>query len=599
MKKLTSKELRDFYLKFFESHNHAIIPSASIVPENDPTVLFTTAGMHPLVPYLLGEKHPAGKRLCDVQKCIRTSDIDEVGDNSHLTFFEMLGNWSLGDYFKEDAIKMSYEFLTSPDYLNIPKEKLYFTCFAGDETAPKDEVSYNIWKSLGVSEDHLFYLPKENNFWILGSGIGPCGPDTEMFYDTGKPACGPDCSPACDCGKYLEIWNDVFMEYYRDEEGNLTKLAQQNVDTGMGLERTITVLNGLESVYDSDVFQNLKEKIEELSGKHYEDYKESFRIIMDHTRTATFILGDDHGIVPSNVGAGYVLRRLIRRAIRHLRKLDLMEDNLVKLAEVVINDYQSVYHELEKNKGFIFSELEKEGIKFGKTIKDGEKLFYKVIKHLEGDTISGEDAFKLFDTFGFPLEMTEELAKENGLKVDTKGFEEKFKEHQEKSRTIDAGSFKGGLADSSYESTKYHTLAHLMLAALQQMYGPDIIQKGCNITSERIRFDFNLDHKMSDEEKEELTKIVNEKIKEGIPVTMEEMPYEEAKKEGAHGTFEDRYGSIVKVYTIGDFSKEICGGPHVSNTSELGTFKITKEESSSAGVRRIKGVLEVNGSNKE
>ena len=599
MKQLTSKELRDFYLKFFESHNHAIIPSASIVPENDPTVLFTTAGMHPLVPYLLGEKHPAGKRLCDVQKCIRTSDIDEVGDNSHLTFFEMLGNWSLGDYFKEDAIKMSYEFLTSPDYLNIPKEKLYFTCFAGDETAPKDEVSYNIWKSLGVSEDHLFYLPKENNFWILGSGIGPCGPDTEMFYDTGKPACGPDCSPACDCGKYLEIWNDVFMEYYRDEEGNLTKLAQQNVDTGMGLERTITVLNGLESVYDSDVFQNLKEKIEELSGKHYEDYKESFRIIMDHTRTATFILGDDHGIVPSNVGAGYVLRRLIRRAIRHLRKLDLMEDNLVKLAEVVINDYQSVYHELEKNKGFIFSELEKEGIKFGKTIKDGEKLFYKVIKHLEGDTISGEDAFKLFDTFGFPLEMTEELAKENGLKVDTKGFEEKFKEHQEKSRTIDAGSFKGGLADSSYESTKYHTLAHLMLAALQQMYGSDIIQKGCNITSERIRFDFNLDHKMSDEEKTELTKIVNEKIGEGIPVTLEEMPYEEAKKEGAHGTFEDRYGSIVKVYTIGDFSKEICGGPHVSNTSELGTFKITKEESSSAGVRRIKGVLEANCSNKE
>ena len=599
MKQLTSKELRDFYLKFFESHNHAIIPSASIVPENDPTVLFTTAGMHPLVPYLLGEKHPSGKRLCDVQKCIRTSDIDEVGDNSHLTFFEMLGNWSLGDYFKEDAIKMSYEFLTSPDYLNIPKEKLYFTCFAGDETAPKDEVSYNIWKSLGVSEDHLFYLPKENNFWILGSGIGPCGPDTEMFYDTGKPACGPDCSPACDCGKYLEIWNDVFMEYYRDEEGNLTKLAQQNVDTGMGLERTITVLNGLESVYDSDVFQNLKEKIEELSGKHYEEYKESFRIIMDHTRTATFILGDDHGIVPSNVGAGYVLRRLIRRAIRHLRKLDLMEDSLVKLAEVVINDYQSVYHELEKNKEFIFSELEKEGIKFGKTIKDGEKLFYKVIKHLEGDTISGEDAFKLFDTFGFPLEMTEELAKENGLKVDTKGFEEKFKEHQEKSRTIDAGSFKGGLADSSYESTKYHTLAHLMLAALQQMYGSDIIQKGCNITSERIRFDFNLDHKMSDEEKTELTKIVNEKIKEGIPVTLEEMPYEEAKKEGAHGTFEDRYGSIVKVYTIGDFSKEICGGPHVSNTSELGTFKISKEESSSAGVRRIKGVLEVNGSNKE
>ena len=594
MKQLTSKELRDFYLKFFESHNHTIIPSSSIVPENDPTVLFTTAGMHPLVPYLLGEHHPAGKRLCDVQKCIRTSDIDEVGDASHLTFFEMLGNWSLGDYFKDEAIRMSYEFLTSKDYLNIPKEKLYFTCFAGDETAPRDEESYNIWKSLGVPEDHLFYLPKENNFWILGSGIGPCGPDTEMFYDTGKPKCSDACNPACDCGKYLEIWNDVFMEYYRDEEGKLTKLAQQNVDTGMGLERTITVLNGLESVYDSDVFQNLKEKIEELSGKSYEENKKSFRIIMDHIRTSSFILGDDHGIVPSNVGAGYVLRRLIRRAIRHLRKLGLMEDSLVKLAQVVISDYSDVYKELEKNKEFIYKELEIEEIKFGKTIKDGEKLFYKVIKHLDGNTISGEDAFKLFDTFGFPLEMTEELARENGLNVDTKGFEEKFKEHQEKSRTIDAGSFKGGLADSSYESTKYHTLAHLMLAALQTMYGPDIIQKGCNITSERIRFDFNLDHKMTDEEKAELTRIVNEKIKEGIPVTMQEMPYEEAKKEGAHGTFEDRYGSIVKVYTIGDFSKEICGGPHVNNTSELGTFKITKEESSSAGVRRIKGVLENN-----
>ncbi len=592
MKKLTSNELREFYLKFFESHNHAIIPSASLIPENDPTVLFTTAGMHPLVPYLLGEKHPEGKRLCDCQKCIRTSDIDDVGDASHLTFFEMLGNWSLGDYFKEEAIKMSYEFLTSPDYLNISKEKLYFTCFAGDEMAPKDEESYNIWRSLGVAEDHLFYLPRENNFWILGSGIGPCGPDTEMFYDTGKPKCSEDCSPACSCGKYLEIWNDVFMEYYRDELGNLTKLSQQNVDTGMGLERTITVLNGYESVYDSDVFQNLKTKIEELSSKNYTDFKESFRIIMDHTRTATFILGDDHGITPSNVGAGYVLRRLIRRAIRHLRKLDLMEDSLVKLAEVVINDYQNIYHELAKNKEFIFTELEKEGIKFGKTIKDGEKLFYKVIKHLDNDTISGEDAFKLFDTFGFPLEMTEELAKENGLKVDTAGFEAKFKEHQEKSRTIDAGSFKGGLADNSYESTKYHTLAHIILASLQKMFGPDIVQKGCNITSERIRFDFNLDHKMTDEEKETLTDMVNAVIKEGIPVTMEEVTYEEAKKHGAHGTFEDKYGSIVKVYSIGDYSKEICGGPHVNNTSELGTFKIVKEESSSAGVRRIKGILE-------
>lgn len=592
MKKLTSKELRNFYLDFFKKHNHKIIPSASIVPENDPTVLFTTAGMHPLVPYLLGENHPEGKRLCDVQKCIRTSDIDEVGDSSHLTFFEMLGNWSLGDYFKKDAIEMSYEFLTSPEYLNIPKEKLYFTCFAGDDNTPKDEESYNIWRSLGVSEDHLFYLPKENNFWILGSGIGPCGPDTEMFYDTGKAKCCEDCNPACDCGKYLEIWNDVFMEYYRDEKGNLTNLKQQNVDTGMGLERTLTVLNGYDSVYDIDIFENLKKKLEELSNKSYEDNKQSFRIIMDHVRTATFILGDNHGIVPSNVGAGYVLRRLIRRAIRHLRKLDLYEDSLLKLSEIVINEYKEVYEELEINKKFIMDELEKEGIKFGKTLKDGERLFYKVIKHLNSDTISGEDAFKLFDTFGFPLEMTEELAKENNLKVDVKGFEEKFREHQEKSRTIDAGSFKGGLADGSYESTKYHTLAHIMLASLQKMFGNDIIQKGCNITSERIRFDFNLDHKMTEEEKETLTKMVNTVINEGIPVTLEEMSYEDAKKCGAHGTFENKYGSIVKVYSIGDYSKEICGGPHVKNTNELGKFKIVKEESSSAGVRRIKGILE-------
>lgn len=592
MKKLTSKELRNFYLDFFKKHNHKIIPSASIVPENDPTVLFTTAGMHPLVPYLLGENHPEGKRLCDVQKCIRTSDIDEVGDSSHLTFFEMLGNWSLGDYFKKDAIEMSYEFLTSPEYLNIPKEKLYFTCFAGDDNTPKDEESYNIWRSLGVSEDHLFYLPKENNFWILGSGIGPCGPDTEMFYDTGKAKCCEDCNPACDCGKYLEIWNDVFMEYYRDEKGNLTNLKQQNVDTGMGLERTLTVLNGYDSVYDIDIFENLKKKLEELSNKSYTDNLKSFRIIMDHVRTATFILGDNHGIVPSNVGAGYVLRRLIRRAIRHLRKLDLYENSLLKLSEIVINEYKEVYGELEINKKFIMDELEKEGIKFGKTLKDGERLFYKVIKHLEGDIISGEDAFKLFDTFGFPLEMTEELAKENNLKVDVKGFEEKFREHQEKSRTIDAGSFKGGLADSSYESTKYHTLAHIMLASLQKMFGNDIIQKGCNITSERIRFDFNLDHKMTEEEKETLTKMVNSVINEGIPVTLEEMSYEDAKKSGAHGTFENKYGSIVKVYSIGDYSKEICGGPHVKNTNELGKFKIVKEESSSAGVRRIKGILE-------
>ncbi len=592
MKKLTAENLREMYLKFFESKGHKIIESASIIPENDPTVLFTTAGMHPLVPYLLGTNHPSGKRLTDVQKCIRTSDIDEVGDASHLTFFEMLGNWSLGDYFKEDAIKFSFEFLTSEDYLGIPKDKLYFSVFGGDDDAPRDNESYNIWKSLGVEESHLFFLPKENNFWILGSGIGPCGPDTEMFYDTGKPACGPDCSPACDCGKYLEIWNDVFMEYYKSEDGNLTKLKQQNVDTGMGLERTITVLNNLESVYDSDIFKRIKEKLEELSGLKYEDNKKSFRIIMDHVRTSTFILGDDHGITPSNIGAGYVLRRLLRRAIRHLRKLNINENVLKELANLYIEDYQEIYSELTRNKEAIFRELDKEYDKFSKTIKDGERLFYKTIKHLEGDTLKGEDAFKLFDTFGFPIEMTEELAAENNLKVDIEGFKKCFKEHQDKSRTIDAGSFKGGLADTSEESTKYHTLAHLLLATLQEIYGKDVIQKGCNITSERIRFDFNCDHKLTDEEKARIENRVNEMIKTNTPVTWKEMSYEDAKKEGAHGTFENKYGSLVKVYTIGNLSKEICGGPHVENTGVLGHFRITKEESSSAGVRRIKGVLE-------
>ena len=588
--KISSKELRNLYLNFFKEKNHEIIPSSSIVPENDPTVLFTTAGMHPLVPYLLGETHPNGKRLTDVQKCIRTSDIEEVGDSSHLTFFEMLGNWSLGDYFKKESISYSYEFLT--EVLKIPRDKLYFTVFEGDEIAPRDLESYEAWKSVGVDEDHIFFLGKEDNFWILGSGIGPCGPDTEIFYDTGKEKCSNDCNPSCDCGKYLEIWNNVFMEFYKDEQGNLTKLKHHNVDTGMGLERIICVLNGYDSVYDSDLFINLKLKLEEISNLKYIDNIRSFRIIMDHIRTSTFILGDYHKITPSNVGAGYVLRRLIRIMIRHLKKLNVNEFVLNELANVVINDYKDIYKELEDNKDFIFSELEKEYNKFTKTLKDGEKLFYKMIRHLDGNTISGKDAFKLFDTFGFPIEMTKELAGENNLIVDTDGFYEKFKEHQEKSKTISSGSFKGGLADNSIESTKYHTLAHLLLATLKEVISPDVIQRGCNITPERIRFDFNCDHKLTEEEKDKIEKRVNEMIKTNTDVIMEEMPYEEAKKRGVHGTFEDKYQSIVKVYTIGDLSSEICGGPHVKNTSELGTFKIIKEESSSSGVRRIKGILE-------
>ena len=576
MKKISADELRELYQSFFESKGHKRIASASLIPENDPTVLFTTAGMHPLVPYLLGEEHPEGKRLTDVQKCIRTGDIDDVGDNSHLTFFEMLGNWSLGDYFKEEAIKMSFEFLTDEKWLGIPKDKLYFSCFAGDETAPKDEVSYSAWIKAGVDPSHIYFLPKENNFWILGSGVGPCGPDTEMFYDTGKEKCCEECNPSCSCGKFLEIWNDVFMEFYKGEDGALTKLAHHNVDTGMGLERVICVLNGYESVYDSELFAGTRRKLEELSGKNYEEYKRSFRIIMDHIRTATFILGDDHGVVPSNVGAGYVLRRILRRMIREMRKLEVSA-SLCELAKIVIENYSHVYPELKRNESFILDEILKEETKFSKTLKDGEKLFYKTIKYLEGTVISGADAFKLFDTFGFPLEMTLELAKENGLTVDEQGFHDKFKEHQDKSRTLDAGVFKGGLADQSYETTKYHTLAHLMLASLREMYGEEVFQKGSNITSERLRFDFNLDHKMTDEEKEKLTQRVNEMIKTNTEVVCENMTYEEAKESGALGSFENKYGQIVKVYTIGNLSKEICGGPHVKNTSELGTFVIQKE----------------------
>ncbi len=589
---MKSDYLRKLYLDFFKKYNHAIIPSSSVIPENDPTVLFTTAGMHPLVPYLSGEKHPLGNRLCDAQKCIRTSDIDSVGDERHLTFFEMMGNWSLGDYFKEESIKMSYEFLTSKEYLGIPKDKLYFTCFLGDEVFPKDTESYKYWVNSGVEESHLFYLPKENNFWILGSGIGPCGPDTEIFYDTGKDKCNEKCSPQCDCGKYVEIWNNVFMEYYKDEEGNISKLPQQNVDTGLGLERVLMILNGYESVYDIDLFNEIKNKLEELTGLKYEDNLTEFRIIMDHTRTSTFILGDDHKLVPSNVGAGYVLRKLIRRTVRNLFKLNADGKTICELAKTIIKEYENIYPELLRNEEHILSELQKEYDKFSKTIKDGERLFYKTIKHLETNEISGSDAFKLFDTFGFPLELTIDLAKENNLTVDEKGFYEKFKEHQTKSKTIESGSYKGGLADHSEESIKYHTLAHILLATLQNLYGSDVIQKGCNITPERIRFDFNLDHKMTDEEKTFVENKVNEVIKLGLPVTMEEMSFNKAKEMGVHGTFENKYGEIVKVYSVGDYSKEICGGPHVENTNILGSFKIVKEESSSAGVRRIKGILE-------
>lgn len=592
MKHLTSDELRSLYLQFFKEKGHAIIKSASLIPENDPTVLFTTAGMHPLVPYLMGEKHPAGTRLSDVQKCVRTGDIDEVGDNSHCTFFEMLGNWSLGDYFKKEAISWSYEFLTSEKWLGIDKDRLYFTVFAGDEDAPRDMESYNTWREMGVAEDHLFFLPKKNNWWGPAGMTGPCGPDTEMFLDTGKPKCCDTCDPSCDCGKYLEIWNDVFMEYNKTKDGKFEPLAQKNVDTGMGLDRTIAVLQGVESVYDTDVFTPIISKIEELSGKKYTDDVKSFRIIADHVRCATFMIGDEKGITPSNVDQGYVLRRLIRRATRFAGNLGIAEGSLKLVAKAVIDKYAHAYEELAKNEAFILDEIQKEEERFQKTIKQGLKEFDKVANKLEGDTIDGQSAFRLYDTFGFPIEFTLEIAEERGLKVDKDGFDKAFAHHQELSQAGASQRFKGGLADTSEQTAKLHTATHLLLAGLRKYLSEDINQKGSNITAERLRVDFNFPRKVEKEELDQVEAYVNEAIAAKIPIVMEEMSVEEAKAQGAVGVFESKYGEVVKVYTVGEYSKEICGGPHAANTADLGHFKIKKEQSSSSGVRRIKAVLE-------
>lgn len=596
MKCLTSDELRQMYLDFFKSKGHAVIKSASLIPENDPTVLFTTAGMHPLVPYLLGETHPAGTRLTDVQKCVRTGDIDEVGDESHCTFFEMLGNWSLGDYFKKEAITWSFEFLTDEKYLGIDKDKLYFSCFAGDEDAPRDTVAYDTWRSLGVAEDHIFFLPKENNWWGPAGITGPCGPDTEMFIDTGKPACGPDCSPACGCGKYLEIWNDVFMEYNKQADGTYVPLEQKNVDTGMGLDRTIAILQGKGSVYETDVFAPIIAKIEELSGKKYEgadeDTRKAFRIVADHVRCATFMIGDERGITPSNVDQGYVLRRLLRRAIRFSGKLGIAEGSLPAIAKVVIDKYAHAYEELRFNENKILAEIAKEEERFQKTITQGLKEFEKTVERLEGDTIDGKSAFRLYDTFGFPIEFTLELAAERGLKVDKEGFDKAFEHHQELSHAGAGQRFKGGLADTSEQTARLHTATHLLNAALRKLLSEDIVQKGSNITAERLRFDFNFPRKVERDELDQLEAYVNEAIAAGLDVIEEEMSVEEAKQQGAMGVFDSKYGDLVKVYTIPGYSKEICGGPHAKNTAELGHFKIKKEQSSSAGVRRIKAVLD-------
>ena len=614
---ITSSEIRQKYLKFFKSKGHTIIASASVVPDNDPTVLFTTAGMHPLVPYLMGQAHPAGKKLANIQKCIRTQDIDEVGDNRHDTFFEMMGNWSLGDYFKKEAIEWSWEFLTSPAYLGLDKRKLAVTVFEGDEVAPRDEESAQIWKQVGVPEHKIGYLPKKNNWWGPAGQTGPCGPDTEMFFWKGEGELPPENSnPANDEDNWLEIWNDVFMQYNKNADGTYEPLKQKNVDTGMGLERTLMVLNGFTDVFQIDTFWPLIQKIQEVSGKEYVENKDvtrSMRIVADHIRTATMIMGDDKGIAPANVDQGYIVRRLIRRAVRHGRLLGIKENFCATIADQVVEIFKDVYPEVQKNKNFVLNEMTQEESKFRNTVEQGIKEFEKLVNGFRiafektGQVIkeiSGKQAFKLYDTYGFPLEMTIEMALENSLTVDVSGFEEAFKEHQEKSRTGAEQKFAGGLADHSEISTKYHTATHLLHATLLKILGPHATQRGSNITQERMRFDFAHPQKLTPEQIQLAEEMVNAAIKKDYPVSWQEMSFEEAQKLGAIGLFEDKYQSKVKVYTVGNpslpatadptsetYSREVCGGPHVDLTGTMGTFKIIKEEAVSAGVRRIKAVL--------
>ena len=585
-------EIRNKYLDFFKRHGHAVIPSAPLIPENDPSVLFTTAGMQPLVPYLLGEKHPEGTRLTDFQKCLRTNDIDEVGDNRHLTYFEMLGNWSLGDYFKEESIAMSFEFLTKE--LGIPVEKLSVTCFAGDKDCQRDEVTASCWRKAGIPEDRIYYFGKDDNWWIAGEE-GPCGPDTEMFYDTGKPKCSENCNPSCGCGKYVEIWNNVFMEFFKTKDGKYTKLKQHNVDTGLGLERMTMLLQGKETPFDTELFKPVMDKLQELAGEN--DSIESRRIVSEHLRSSMMIIQD--GGLPSNVDRGYILRRLIRRMVRHLRKLQINLNELGELIDLNIDTLKEMYPELHQNSNKIKSVIIEEKDKFEKTLERGEREFNKIVNRMKNegkDTISGQDLFTLYETYGFPPEVTQDLAREAGLKVDTTEFDKLFKEHQEKSRMGSEQKFKGGLAGTGEQEVRYHTATHLLNAALKVILGKDVHQKGSNITPERMRFDFSCDHKLTDEEKKKVEDLVNEWISRGLDVKCEEMKKDDAIKSGAECMFIEKYPDIVTVYSIGNdketVSKELCGGPHVKNTSELGHFKIKKEEASSAGVRRIKAILE-------
>lgn len=577
--------LREAYINFFVSKGHKQIPSAPVVPENDPSVLFNTAGMQPLVPYLMGEAHPYGKRLCDYQKCVRTNDLEEVGDTTHHTFFEMLGNWSLGDYFKDEAISWSFEFLTK--VLNIPVNKLAVTVFAGNEDIAFDEVSYNKWLSLGIPESRIVKTT-EDNFWIAGEA-GPCGPDTEIFYFRSDDEV-PDTYDLED-NRWVEIWNNVFMQYYKDKNG-ISELAQKNVDTGMGIERTTAILEGVNDNYLSSIWTDIIKKIEEISGLTYKGNEKSMRIIADHLRTAVFISADPAGIKPSNTDQGYILRRLIRRAIRHARNLniDINSDWDIKIAKIILKKYQPYYQELIDNEAAVFDNLNSEKKKFSRTLEKGLKEFAKLT---EGKTVvDGNTAFHLFDTFGFPLELTCEMAKEKNMTVDIEDYKTRFKAHQELSRTASAGKFKGGLAGNSEIETKYHTATHLLNAALKAIIGPTVHQKGSNITDERMRFDFSCDHKLTEEEKKKTEDLVNKWIQEDLPVVCKEMKKEDAIKSGAECMFIEKYPDVVTVYEIGDVSKELCGGPHVKHTGEIGKFKIKKEEASSAGVRRIKAVIE-------
>jgi len=603
---ITDRQLKALWKDFFTKHGFKQIQNSSLIPENDPTVLFTTAGMHPLVPYLLGEKHPSGDKLFDTQRCIRTGDIDSVGDFNHNTFFEMLGNWFLGSCPKDEMIKLSYEFLTSKEYLGIDPNKLSVTVFEGDETAPRDELAAKTWEECGIAKDHIFFNPKEDNWWGLGSGVGPCGPDTEMFYDSGKEKCSPDCKPGCHCGKYNEIWNDVFMQYRVENAGEKAQaLANPNIDTGMGVERTICVLNNVKSSYDVGIFKEVIDFMDSKAEiKNSDETVKSYRILADHLRSTVFILGDEKAIKPSNVGQGYILRRFIRRSVNHARKIGLDTKFFADVADLYINYYSYDYDILTKNAEVIKTELSIEVEKFAKAIDQGFKEFEKVINGIERhkqfakegeiveNIISGKAAFRLFDTFGFPYELTEEIAKERGYEVDKAGYDEAFKAHQDLSRSASAGTFKGGLADSSYETAKLHTATHIMLAGLKKMFGNQVEQKGSNITPERLRFDFNLDHKMTPEEIKELEDFVNNVIQKKLDVTCTEMTLEEARAAGAHGVFDSKYGEKVKIYTIGDVDKQICGGPHAKNTEDLHHFTIKKEESSSSGIRRIKAILD-------